>query len=287
MKRHFVAQSAVLLLMLCFVLRGLVLGQEQVASSNHAASGKAYFQLVLQGPFVICEKGSDDLLILVPDPTLLQDLHYYPHFYTALWEHEFTDVTTKDFELKNLPLAKKTTFANNDAEVVQYPGTCPKGRYYMSLKVPRPLEIWRLWPVSAREGKDCKHAKPRNLSTEIVLRYDSVDLGTIKFWDGTDHDVGLIAVGTEAMMTFEMNPVGDNANHDSYAFDSMAKMASVDTCVSDILLQSHAQSMKPELGSDAATKKLQEKLLMFNTHQNCHAPIMLLCNNCPAAPPLR
>src|SRR5712691_11290683 len=73
-----------------FVSSDLVLGQGKTTQVQPVPDVTTNFQLVLQGPFVVCEeKDADDLLILATDPNQIQNPHDEPGVSTALGEFKF------------------------------------------------------------------------------------------------------------------------------------------------------------------------------------------------------
>src|SRR6266853_5212593 len=135
-RSRYAALSAGAILVL--FLGGIFLHRQATASSS-PPSTLANFQLVLQGPFVVCEESAaNDLLILVPDPKGVANQHADPGLSTALFDLKFTKGV--NYEVKYLHTGNMK-LANSDAELVQFPGTCPQDGYYVSVKVPKPDEI--------------------------------------------------------------------------------------------------------------------------------------------------
>ena len=211
MKRHFGTVLAILVLV---GLSQIVCSRVQQASSPSApeaqvdlATGSANLQLVIQGPFVLCETSSN-MLITIPK---LDGNHYPPGFTVGLDEYPLTDTNGKfpDYTHYTLTL---THSGNGGMNLVSDGGGVsgsPKATLYrehgncndvsksasIAIAIPKPDEIWPLaagveetsvWatkptapdsptgnPVGLCKSGDCKQAN------KVVLRFLGTKLSSV------------------------------------------------------------------------------------------------------------
>jgi hypothetical protein len=125
-----------------------------LGTCSFARQSKAAFQLVLNGPFVVCEESDGaHVRILVPDLSSLSPPHTAPHFTTAMKEYEFAD--GGDYEIRHLNSGRMRLqpVTNPLPQLVQRQGTCPTQGYFLSLRLSKPDEIWPLLPFEAVVGR--------------------------------------------------------------------------------------------------------------------------------------
>lgn len=266
-------------------LAALVIEIVFLGACSFAQQSKPAFQLVLNGPFVVCEESDGaHVRILVPDLSSLIPPHTVPHFTTAMKEYEFADAG--EYEIRYLRSGRMTLQAvtNSLAQIVQRQGTCPTQGYFVSLRLSKPDEIWPLLPFEAVVGDDCYSGKRAKWSTQLILRYTAVNLSEVKFWDGKEEkDPELVSIGGEATMEFAVRPVGDDPGHDPSAYAAMAKMINIRSCVHNLTTSSMAPQQKRTVG-EKDLKNPSKGFVPYSGHYDCHAPLILLCKNCAINP---
>ena len=212
MKRHFGTVLAILVLV---GLSQIVCSRVQQASSPSAPEarvgptpGSANLQLVIEGPFVLCETSSN-MLIAVPK---LDGNHYPPGFTVGLYEYPLVDTNGKFPDYTHYTLALTHTGSGgmklvsdgggisggSKATLYREHGTCNdiSKNASIAIAIPKPDEIWplaagveeaRVWstkpstagsptgnPAGLCRSGDCKHAN------KVVLRYLGTDLSSVK-----------------------------------------------------------------------------------------------------------
>ncbi len=247
------------------------------------AQPKPALRLVLDGPFVVCEESDGaHLRVLLPDLSSISIPHQAPRLTTAT-EYVFTH--GGEYEIRNLPSGSMTLQpTSNPPDTVQRRGTCPTQGYFLSLRVPRPDEIWQSKPVPAVVGPpDCIKGKPANWSTRLILRYTAVDLPQVKLWNGQKEvDPQLLPEEDVVTMEFDVQPAGDDPDHDPEAYEAMSKMIGVEGCVHGLQTSSMAPQHKDGQGEKYA--KVSLKVGMLGHAYDCHAPLILLCKTCANNP---
>jgi hypothetical protein len=211
MKRHFGTVLAILVLV---GLSQIVCSRVHQASSPSApevrvgsATGSANLQLVIEGPFVLCETSSN-MLIAIPK---LDGNHYPPGFSVGLYEYPLVDTNGKfpDYTHYTVALTHAGSGTMNlvsdgggvsgisKATLYREHGNCNdvSKSASIAIAVPKPDEIWPLaagveeatvWgtkptapdsptgnPVGLCKTGDCKHAN------KVVLRYLGTDLSSV------------------------------------------------------------------------------------------------------------
>jgi len=232
-----------------------------MSGQNRSHASKANFDLVLQGPFVVCEAADNtSLLISAPDPKGKMTEHEDAALLTDFLDYRFTK-EVQDYELTGDLHSGNMTIVNpQKIKRVEFKGPCPPStRYHWSLKVPKPDEIYLTWPQSIRVGPSgqCKDAIPEVYSTRFVLRYRGVDVSKgFQVSHGTDTTkLQVMQIGSEGTMVFEMPPIGEHPDHDKEAYDAMAEIAGVKSCIY------------------VPANRNNE-----NGHTDCHAPLIYLYN---------
>lgn len=230
--------------------------------------------LLLDGPFVVCEANDGvSLLVFTPDPKVGTTQHEDAGLATDLLDYRF-DKNVPKYELKkdqNLHSGNMQVYNPANLNTIQFTvAACPVSHYKWVLKIPKPDEIYYSTPESIfLEPLDqciapAQGEKSKQYSTKFVLRYLGVDPSQdFAVSDGkNDTALKVLWIGSEALMVFEMPPIGEHQDHDKETYAQMAKIAGAKSCI----------WVDPTQVSHIWPKNHDNR----NGHTDCHAPLIYL-----------
>lgn len=307
MKRHFVACIA------------LVLGLGAVAN----AQTQTNLQLILEGPFAVCEKTPGTLTVLVPN---LQSTHYLAGFMGEL--DGFVPPDNKDDIVDYVAYPDNIDFAMN----IQGPnGSTPMRQMKLmsqnsaatfysekadcknpnpaltsfSLRVPDPDEVWPENPtvekiyVHAHQDPSpigpsgCNSTNGCNYATRIVLRYLDIDPATVSLIDlsppkqkivWTPIKNGAITESVGGVTVQELRIELSAEPVSGQDYETHARHAF--RMASNVVgVQRDIEFVqKKDNGSDQAGRKTQSSVVVSNTKQ--HIPYIVTTHRVCQVPPL-
>ena len=271
-------------------------------------AGSAFAQqklrLFLEGPFVLCEKDSQHLEILIPplvQPGQISD-HFTPGIKSHFSEKELA--RNKNYSLvpdpagtANMALDTLQGNYNNKITTVMVDhivGQCSGfvGKYYSSVTIRKPDRIRPIDPVMALVY-DCSLPKPTKkgaygTSTELI--YNSVDLQKLRLEDNTGGNPWAPQVDQEdGFLTIFMRPRDPDTLTHAAALESykrMMPMVGIKRCFEDpdLFFEAAALPGSTLTRNTVANRKKPTKAAkrIFIQHADCHAPQLLVCKtaNC-------
>jgi hypothetical protein len=231
------------------------------ANSGITKAGKTRIgrnvDLVFTGPFVFVEQGPN-LMVYLPDvaehypPVAVSSGDYVNIITLGRGDYEFTKGISPagSFPAPSMPVENASLLSYGQSQV-KLPGGMPKGAYYLSLKLPVPMQIapWNADPIRISDQPPAPPVAldgPR-LATTTILRYTSAaSIKQLLEIDGPSSFVWLPTakpIGSESIIAIKVAPFkrDDMHTHAKAAFDALKNLIGLPPSTSISFPPPHSQ----------------------------------------------